>query len=339
LAAGLTPREKYDGSTAGQISVKQAITGIKEHKGTLFVFTAKSISVVRGLREGNAVVVPVTDDVGCVDGNTIQEVGGDLVFLANDGLRTIEQTQRINDLELGVISRKIGPITDFIAENLDKMTFASTVIKAKNQYRLWYRNSSLPVVSQRAIIAAFSFDSTTGGFRWDYGEIEGWEATVATSGVDTLGNEALFHGDSSGKVYQFESGANFDGVKMRWVWQSPYTDFGDIGIRKTIHKTFVNLIAEGTVNAQLEIKFDYQRSDTPQPAPWILEAQTLPAIYGAVTYGDPLVLFGATTFGESDINTEGSGFTVSFKISDTDLDDSSFNIESLQVDFAPNGRI
>lgn len=340
LAAGLTVREKYDGSTSGAISVKRPIVGIKEHKGSLFIFTDRTISAVQGLRNGNAQVIPVTDDVGCVDGNTIQEIGGDLVFLAPDGIRTIEQTARNNDVELGVISRKIGPLTDFIFDNIENMTFTSTVIREKNQYRLWYSNDNLVLSSQKAIIMSHSFDTRTGSFDWEFGEIEGWDPTVATSGEDVNKGEFLVHGDSLGKVYQFENGdTNFDGTKMRWIWQSPYTDFGDIGIRKTIHKVYVNLIAEGLVNAQLEIKYDYQRSDIPQPFPWILEAQTLPAIYGAVTYGDPLVLFGATTFGESDVNTEGSGFTVSFIIKDTDLDDGNFNIESLQVDFAPNGRI
>ena len=340
LSAGLTVREKYDGSTAGKISVKRPITGIKEHKGSLFIFTDRTISAVQGLRNGNAQVVPVTDDVGCIDGNTIQEIGGDLIFLAPDGIRTIEQTARNNDVELGVISRKIGPITDFIFNHIDSMTFASTVIREKNQYRLWYINDSLATSTQKAIIMSHSFDSQTGGFSWDFGEIEGWEPTVVTSGEDSNTGEFLLHGDSLGKVYQFENGdSNFDGTKMRWIWQSPYTDFGDIGIRKTIHKVFVNLVPEGIVNAQLEIKYDYQLNTAPQPFPWELPTQTLPFIIGQFIMGNPSYLIGASSLGSEGTNTEGSGFTVSFIVKDTDLDDGSFNIESLQVDFAPNGRV
>ena len=45
--------------------------------------------------EGALVTVSHTENIGCVDGNTIQEIGGDLVFLAPDGLRTVAGTARI----------------------------------------------------------------------------------------------------------------------------------------------------------------------------------------------------------------------------------------------------
>ena len=341
LAALKTPREKYDGSTAGIISVKRPITGLAAHRGRLYVFTERTISRVQGLRDGNAQVVPITEDVGCVDGNTIQEIGGDLVFLAADGLRTVSQTERIDDIELGVISRKIAPITDNLLNNLSKLTFTSAVIREKNQYRLWYKNSDLPLASNKGIIAAFAFDSGTGGFRWDFSEIEGWEANVAYSGTDSNGTEFLVHGDDTGKVYKFEDSFSFDGAPIRWLYQSAFTDFGDVGIRKNIHKVFVNMKPEGDVNAELVLKYDYQSSGTAQPDPYVLEEQTLPAIFGdlGVTFGDTLVRYGAAGLSDNDIFTEGSGFTVSFIVRDRDLEDSSFEIQSLQVNFTPSGRI
>ena len=48
----------------------------------------------------------LTKNIGCVSGNSIQEIGGDLIFLAPDGLRTVAGTARIDDVELSSISRK-----------------------------------------------------------------------------------------------------------------------------------------------------------------------------------------------------------------------------------------
>jgi hypothetical protein len=339
--AGLTVREKYDGSTAGIISVKRPITGIKAHRDTLYIFTRDTISRVQGLRAGNAQVLPVTNDIGCIDGNTIQEIGGDLVFLSSDGIRTVSQTERNDDVELGVISRNIAPITDYILENLEVMTFSSTVIREKNQYRLWYTNSNLPVAAQRGIIASYVYNPPTKSFGWEYAETEGWEVSVVHSGETLDNREFLVHGDATGKVYQLESGGNFNGTKVRWVYQSPYTDLGDIGVRKNIHDVKVIMKPEGDVNAQLFLKYDYQSSDTAQPAPYPLDEQNLPAIFGDLQggFGNPLIRFGSSAFSDTKVYTEGSGFTVSFIVRDRDLEDSAFEIQAIQLNFTPSGRI
>ena len=45
-----------------------------------------------GSSEADFTVTPVTRDIGCVNGQTIQEFAGDLIFLAPDGLRTVAGT-------------------------------------------------------------------------------------------------------------------------------------------------------------------------------------------------------------------------------------------------------
>ena len=55
-------------------------------------------------------IVPVAENVGCLSGYSIQEIGGDLIFLAPDGLRTVAGTARIGDVELGTVSKAIQPI-------------------------------------------------------------------------------------------------------------------------------------------------------------------------------------------------------------------------------------
>ncbi len=67
----------------------------------------------------NIAIVPVTKNVGCLSGYSIQEIGGDLIFLAPDGLRTVAGTARIGDVELGTISKAIQPIINEIAESIN----------------------------------------------------------------------------------------------------------------------------------------------------------------------------------------------------------------------------
>ena len=46
----------------------------------------------------NIRIDPITENVGCLSGYSIQEIGGDLIFLAPDGLRTVAGTARIGDV-------------------------------------------------------------------------------------------------------------------------------------------------------------------------------------------------------------------------------------------------
>ena len=78
---------------------------------------------------------PVTRNIGCVNGDTIQEFAGDLIFLGPDGLRTIAGTARIGDVELGTISSNVQSIFN---DNLSSASeFDSVVIPEKTQYRIF----------------------------------------------------------------------------------------------------------------------------------------------------------------------------------------------------------
>ncbi len=338
VSSGKTVREKYDGSTAGAIAVREAITGVATYRNALYIFTLRTISRVQGLKDGNPLVVPITTDIGCIDGNTIQEISGDLIFLAADGLRTISATERNSDVDLGPISRIVKPITDHIIANQGTITFASTVIRAKNQYRLHYRDSNLSTSSQKALVAAYVLDATTGEFRWDFSEIQGWDASVVDSGTDTGNVEFNVFGDINGKVHVFESSAaTFDGTSIKWTYQTPYIDFGDIGIRKGVHKVFVNMKPEGDVEGELATIYNYQDSLTPQPEAYALVLQNPTSYFGQGVYG--LATYGAGIFANEPIHTEGSGHTCSFRVTDTDLVDDPFTVESLQINFVPGGRV
>ena len=55
----------------------------------------------------NFALAEVAKNVGTIAHHSIQELGGDLIFLAADGLRTVAGTERIGDVELGTISKQV----------------------------------------------------------------------------------------------------------------------------------------------------------------------------------------------------------------------------------------
>ncbi len=122
-----------------QYSVGYNIVQIKPFREDLFVFGTNAIKKFRADTATNAPAPfkadSVTTNVGCIARDSVQELGGDLVFLAPDGLRPCAGTARIGDVELSSISKAIqGRLIDII-KNEDLSTLNSTVIRSKSQVR------------------------------------------------------------------------------------------------------------------------------------------------------------------------------------------------------------
>ena len=337
-----TPQENFNGATAGSLEFGDVVTGIMSHRETLYVFCESSIFKVQGLESGKLVSLPLTRDIGCLDGFTIQEVGGDLVYLAPDGLRTVAKTERLDDIELGVISRKAGELLTARVKQAPLYLFSSTVVREKNQYRLWFTRVDNPLGSQRGMIASYTYIAETGNFEWAFSEMSSFGVLSADNGYH-VGAERIIHCNHvDGVVFQQEKGHTFNEEEIDYVCQLAFTDYGQLGTRKTIHKVLMSSKAEGPVLAGLDVRYDYNNKDVFQPDVYPLERVTLPAIFGknASIFGDSVVLFGATTYGDSDVYTEGSGFTVSLRIrSLKEIKDSSFDIQSFQIDLTMGGKI
>ena len=335
------PQENFNGSTAGYISVGDIITGIRTHRDILYVFCESSIYKVQGIDTGEPVVTALTEDIGCLDGFSVQEVGGDLVFLAPDGIRTIAKTERLDDIELGVISRKISKIIDPRTKQASRYSFYSTVLRDKNQYRLWWIDLNNVDSAQKGIIAAYTYTSQDNSFAWAFSELSGLGVTCIDNSYH-LGNERIIHGNQAGELCIQEQGNDFGGTAIDYIFQSAYSDFGDVSKRKNIHRVDISTRPEGTVNMGLEVRYNYESSDVHQPLVYPLETVVLPALFGdpLTTFGDPLITFGASSTPERNIYTEGSGHVVSFRIRSLNIGhDYPFDIQSLKVDLTGGGKI
>ena len=140
------------GSGAGSFKVDDTITGLKVFREDLFVFCQDRIFKLSGTSSSNFAVTPVTRNIGCVNGQTIQEFAGDLIFLAPDGLRTVAGTARIGDVELGTIS---SPVQSVFNDNIANASgFRSLVIPNKTQYRVFFTKSGVLQATTEGILTS-----------------------------------------------------------------------------------------------------------------------------------------------------------------------------------------
>ena len=321
----------FTGTGAGSVTISDQVQGIKGFRTDLIVFAENSIHKLININDSSNIRIdPITESIGCLSGYSIQEIGGDLIFLAPDGLRTVAGTARIGDVELGTVSKAIQPIMREVAENINNFQITSIVLREKSQYRLFYSNVNAVASGQKGIIGTLR----PNGFEWS--ETKGLEVTEIGSGFDTNGVEKYYHGNNSGYVFIHDSGDDFDGSAILARYATPDYDYGDLGTLKTLHYLKVSIAAEGLVTPEVQVKFDYNSGDVPQPASnYSLGTVNPSSIFGSAVFGTNI--FGASASPMLRTPLQGSGTSNNFTVITNDSK-SPYRINGLYVDYIPSGR-
>ena len=157
------------GSGAGEIKVGDVVTGLKVFRNELFIFCQRKIYKLTGTTSTTFALAEVAKNVGTIAHHSIQELGGDLIFLAADGLRTVAGTERIGDVELGTISKQVQErINEIEYDNV-----IATVVRKKSQYRLFYPKDAGVEGSSKGILAVIKTNPNTGQLGFEYADIKG----------------------------------------------------------------------------------------------------------------------------------------------------------------------
>ena len=314
------------GSGAGSIKVDDTITGLKVFRDNLFIFCQDRIFKLSGSTSSDFAITPVTRNIGCVNGQTIQEFAGDLIFLAPDGLRTVAGTARIGDVELGTIST---PVQSLFNDNIANASgFRSIVIPNKTQYRVFFTKSGVAQTVTEGVLTSLR------GQRFEFANLKGIRPTstdTVTSATETI----IIHGGEGGYVYRQESGNDFDGTAINGKYRSPDLTFNDAGIRKHMQRVLVSYKPESSIDADLFLRYDFEDPDAPRPAAYSLDAADIVAIYGTGTYGT------ATYGGQSEPllrqSVEGSGFTVALRVEDGGVT-APYSLKGFQLEYQLGAR-
>ena len=322
------------GSGAGEIKVGDIVTGLKVFRDELFIFCQRKIYKLTGTTSTNFALAEVAKNVGTIAHHSIQELGGDLIFLAADGLRTIAGTERIGDVELGTISKQVQ-------ERINEITYdnvIATVVRNKSQYRLFYPKTTQFESSAKGLLAVIKNNPNTGQLGFEYADIKGLKVSSCDS--DYISNiETIVHGGYDGYIYKQESGNFFTTANstsaIDATYRSPDMTMGDAGIRKSMDRVYINWEPEGVVSSSLFVRYNYDDINTPQPTVIALESDSTGAYFGTG-------LFGTSGYGQGDLpitreSIEGSGFAVALKITDTSTN-APFAIKGFQLEFTPGGR-
>jgi hypothetical protein len=299
------------GAGAGSIKVDDTVVALKVFRDSLFIFCENRIFKLTGSSLSDFAVQPVTRNIGCINSFTVQEFAGDLIFLGPDGLRTVAATARIGDTELGTISKNIQSLFD---ENIkDAGAFDSVVIPDKTQYRIFFNKDGQSASLSKGAICVLKKEA------FEFSEILGMQTACTDTFVES-GDVFVLHGDTLGFVQRQESGNTFDGVTISGKYRSPDMSFGDNGIRKHMQRVIINYKPEGTIDADLIVRYDNEDKDSSRPAVYPFDTTSLAATYGNATYSTTAsttqFVYGGPSQPLVRQPVEGSGFSVALRVED-----------------------
>ena len=319
---------------SGVIAIGGTITGIIPFRESLIIFTDKTINQLVGNTLQDFVLQPVTKNVGCVAPDTIQEIGGDVIFLGPEGLRLFSATDRVGDFNLGVVSKTIqSEMTSLIGSS---NSFASCVIKQKSQYRIFgYSVSDTSTSTAKGVLGTQMVGDNTSSMAW--AETIGIRAYVADSNYEDQTETIVFAHDD-GYVYEMENGSSFDGSNIVASFATPFVSINDPRIRKTFYKLFLYADPRGGVTASVNLKLDFDTLGSIQPDTIEFSNET-----GAVGfYNNTSARYGTTTYGSKlvkqfETQVIGSGFSVSLQFV-SNSQNPPFSLDAATLEYTTHDR-
>jgi hypothetical protein len=324
--------DNFTGGTSGRVRLSDQIVGIKVFRSELYIFCQSSIKKLVNINDPASLdIIDVTNNLGCISGESIQEIAGDLVFLSPDGMRNVAGTARISDVELGSISKNIQPLLRKFMAVIGTYTISSVVLRSKSQYRLFYADQA--GVTNGFIGTLRQLEQGGIGFEWS--EIRGMNVHSISSTYNDDEEELTYQGSSDGYVYLHDEGNDFDGVAIAAEFKTPDNHFGDLGLRKTLNYLNVSLNTEGLADITLSLSYDFNSSRVKQPGNYRISVLSAPAIIGEVTIGG--FKFGATAAPLRRIPVQGSGTSVSYRFYTKDSN-APHTVQGFHTEVMPSGR-
>ena len=308
---------------AGVIQVGFDIVAIRPFRDVLYIFGTTEIKSIQGNSSADFVMSGVTHDLGCLATDSIIEIGGDLLFLSQDGIRPISGTSKIGDVELETVSKDIQSVFNDIVFDIDLDGLSAVVIRKKSQFRFFFSASE-----SQGLIGGIRKGQE--GFSFEFGQLLGLEATCASSGY--LGQfEYVIHGSADGKVHRQEQGNSFDGSDIFSVYQTPYLYLENPEQRKVFHKINTYLRSEGDNEIILSVVYDYEDINVLNPSNYTMTTIGAAAYYNEAAF-DSTAIYSGNPSPIQTTNISGSGKSVSFKYV-TNSTDASHSIQGIVLTY------
>ena len=309
----------WSGGTSGSLDVSKVwpdgydeIVALAAHNGLLIIFGKHSIIAYQGAEAPATMTLADTvAGVGCVDRDTVQYTGTDVLFLSHTGLKSFGRTIQEKSLPISSLS---GNITKDIINALQtENTFFRSAYSPEEGFYL------LTFVGQDNTYC-FDVRGTTenGSYR-----VTRWPSTGFTS-YTRLEDGTFYIGTSNG-ISEY-TGYQDNGLGYRFKYYSPSLTFGDSSRIKILKKLKPTLV--GANNATVFMKWAYDFQGTYSTAEFTVGDQ-ITGFYGESEYTTVEFTGGALT-NQRSLNATGYGTSVVVGL-EAEIDGSQLSLQEINV--------
>lgn len=256
---------------------------VAEFNGRLVVFGENSI-IIYGSPSGATISDPLTDmvlidtidNIGCINRDTVQVAGSDIIFLSHVGLQSLGR----------IIQEKSNPITDVVPHVRDYVAqeyASSTAHKVTSAYASDYGFYVL-ALAQTTIVVDTRQRLPDGTWR-----VTEWAATGCVAD-DLLGGLLMAHGDVQSRYQGVLDGVAYDGSGGTSVvgdYESGWQDWESVAQGVSSLNKFlkrVKMFIKGGASGTLQLKWYFNYSEAATTRNVTLEAAPDAAQYGVAQY-------------------------------------------------------
>ena len=309
----------WSGGTSGSIDISKVwpdgydeIVALAAHNGLLIIFGKHSIVAYQGAEAPATMALADTvAGVGCVDRDTVQYTGTDVLFLSHTGLKSFGRTIQEKSMPISSLS---GNITKDIISALQNETefFRSVYSPEEGFYLLAFTGQN--------VIYCFDVRSIleNGSYR-----VTRWVGTGFTS-FTRLENGTVYVGTTNG-ISQY-AGYQDNGLKYRFKYYSPSLTFGDASRVKILKKLKPTLV--GANDATVFLKWAYDFDTTYSTAEFTVGTQ-ISGYYGESEYTTVEFTAGQLTSQRS-LNATGYGTSVVVGL-EADINGTALSLQEINV--------
>ena len=310
----------WSGGTSGSIDISKVwpdgydeIVALAAHNGLLIIFGKHSIVVYSGAEAPATMALSDTvAGVGCVDRDTVQYTGTDVLFLSHTGLKSFGRTIQEKSMPITSLSSTISK--DIIGLLQNETEFFRSVYSPEEGFYL---------LTFTAQDTTFCFDVRgtleNGAYR-----VTRWPGTGFTA-YGRKDDGTLLIGNTEG-IGQY-SGYRDNGEKYRFKYYSPGLTFGDPSRLKILKKLRPTIV--GANSAIMFLKWAYDFGTFFQTAEFTVGNQVT-GYYNEDEYNSTAEFTGGDLTSRRGINTTGGGGVITIGL-EADIDGSGLSLQEINV--------
>jgi hypothetical protein len=310
----------WSGGTSGSIDISKVwpdghdeIVALAAHNSLLIIFGKHSIVVYQGAEAPATMFLADTvAGVGCVDRDTIQYTGTDVLFLSHTGLKSFGRTIQEKSMPISSLSNSITK--DIIDLLQNEIGFYRTVYSPEQGFYL------LTFVNQDT---TYCFDVRgtveNGAFR-----VTRWPGTGFTSYARKEDGTLLIGNGNGISTY---TGYQDNGESYRFKYYSPGLTFGDPSRLKILKKLRPTIV--GANSAIMFLKWAYDFGTFFQTAEFTVGSQVT-AYYNENEFNSTAEFTGGDLTSRRGINATGGGGVITIGL-EADIDGSGLSLQEINV--------